>query len=127
MDKIQIKNIIEKAKKTKRIVAVAVFGSSAKGKNHRDVDICIFLDKEYSNLQMSKIRLDFLKNLKEEFDIQIFQQLPVYIRIRILKEGKVLLCKDSDLLYEIAFTAIKEFGFYKKVYDMYLNEVKNHG
>ena len=122
MDK-NIKTIIEKAKKDDKIIAVALFGSSLKRKG-KDVDICIFLDKKYSNLEMSKKRLSFLKDAKSNFDIQIFQQLPVYIRIRVIRECKILLDKNSDLLYEIVFGTIKEFGFFKKTYENYLKEVK---
>ena len=122
MDK-NIKTIIEKAKKDDKIIAVALFGSSLKRKG-KDVDICIFLDKKYSNLEMSKKRLSFLKDAKSNFDIQIFQQLPVYIRIRVIRECKILLDKNSDLLYEIVFGTIKEFGFFKKTYENYLREVK---
>ena len=114
MDK-NIKAIIEKAKKDDKIIAVALFGSSLKRKG-KDVDICIFLDKKYSNLEMSKKRLSFLKDAKSNFDIQIFQQLPVYIRIRVIRECKILLDKNSDLLYEIVFGTIKEFGLFKKTF-----------
>ena len=34
-----------------------------------------------------------------------------------------MLCKDYDALYEIAFLTIKEFDSYKKIYDMYLENV----
>lgn len=120
----QINKIIERVKKDKKIIAVALYGSSLKGKG-RDIDICLFLDKKYSNLEISRIRLDFLKIVNNEIDIQIFQQLPVYIRIRIISEGKILFCGNSDLLYKIAFETIREFGFYKKIYDTYLEKVKN--
>jgi|SRR3989344_3662381 len=123
MDK-NIKKIIEKAKKDNEITAVALFGSSLKGKG-RDIDICIFLDKKYSNIQMSKKQLGFLKELDQNIDIQIFQQLPIYIRARIIGGCKILLDKNSDLLYNIAFDTIKEFGFFKKTYENYLREVKN--
>ena len=123
MDK-EIKNIIEKVNEDKKILALAVFGSSLKGKG-RDIDICIFLDKKYSNLEMSKKKLTFQKEAHGYFDIQIFQQLPIYIRIRIIKEGEIVFCKNHDVLYDIAFSTIKEFGFYKKLYDLYLQEVKN--
>jgi uncharacterized protein len=125
MQNVEMGGIIKKSKSDKRIMAVALFGSTVKNKNGRDIDLCIFTDKKYSNLEMSKIRLNFLKDLTNKFDVQIFQQLPVYIRIRVLKEGKILFCKNSDLLYEIAFTTIKDFGFYKKIYDLYLSEIKN--
>ena len=122
--KLQIKKILEEAKKDKQIIAVALFGSSLKGKG-RDIDICLFLDKKYSNLEMSKKRLSFLKNVSDKFDVQIFQQLPIYIRIRIIKEHKILLVKNENLLYEIAFDTIKEFGSFRKLYEMYLDKIEN--
>jgi len=69
--------------------------------------------------------LGFLKELDQNIDIQIFQQLPIYIRARIIGGCKILLDKNSDLLYNIAFDTIKEFGFFKKTYENYLREVKN--
>lgn len=119
----KINKLIEISKKDNKIIAIALYGSSLNGKG-RDTDICIFLDKTYSNLEMSRKKLDLLKS-SNNVDIQIFQQLPVYIRNRILKEGKVLFCKNLDLLYEIYFQTIKEFNFFEKLYNMYLQEVKN--
>jgi hypothetical protein len=40
-----------------------------------------------------------------------------------LKEGKVLLCQDEDLLYEIAFRAAQAFEDFKHIYHGYLEEV----
>lgn len=120
----KINTIIEKARKDKKIIAVALFGSRVKGRG-RDIDICLFLDKKYPNLEMSKKQLGFLKIVENNIDIQIFQQLPVYIRIRIIKEGKILFCKNTDLLYSIAFDTIKEFNSYEKVYETYLEAIKN--
>lgn len=125
--KFQVNKVIEKAKNDERVIAVALFGSSLnknkKNFNPKDIDLCVFLDKKYKNKEMSKKRLEFLRENGNEIDIQVFQQLPVYIRIRVLKEGKFLLTKDSDKIYEIAFNTLKEFGFYKKIYDTYLREV----
>lgn len=115
----QIKKIIDKAKKDKRVIAVALFGSSLKIEG-RDIDICVFLDKRYSNLEMSKKRLQFLRGLDDDFDIQIFQQLPIYIRSKILREGKILFCKNLKLLYDLAFLTIKEFDDFKDIYKSYI-------
>lgn len=119
-----LEQIIKKAKREKDILAIALFGSSIQGEG-RDIDICIFLNKKKSNLEMSKKRLEFLKSAKKDIDIQIFQQLPLYIRIRILREGKILFYRDSAGLYELAFDTIKEFGFFEKAYNLYLEGVKN--
>ena len=119
-----IGEIIEMVKEDGQVLAVALFGSYLKRKG-RDIDICIFLKKKLTNLEMSKKRLDFLKGLNEKFDVNIFQQLPLYVRSRVLKEGKILFCKDEDALYDLSFLTIKEFEFYKKVYSMCLERVKN--
>ena len=125
METQKINSIIEKAKKDKDVLAVALFGSLARQEQYRDIDICLFLNKKKSNLKMTEKRLKYLSKADKKLDIQIFQQLPLYIRIRILKEGKILLSKNEDFLYELAFQTIKEFESYEKLYKMYLNEIKN--
>ena len=124
MEKI-IEGIIRNAKKDKDILAVAQFGSSLKTQNYRDIDICLFLKEKLTNPQMTKKRLDFIAINPDKLDVQIFQQLPMYIRMRILKEAKILFCKNQKLLYEIAYQTIKDFNSYEKLYEMYLNKVEN--
>lgn len=114
----------EEIAKDKEAIAVFVFGSFARGEPNRDIDLAIVLDKKYSNIEMSRKRLKYSSILPSKFDVQIFQQLPIYIRKRILKEGKIILSKNEPLLYEIAFATIKEFGLYEKIYTNYLESIK---
>jgi hypothetical protein len=123
MEDKEFAKIMEKAKSDKKIIAVALFGSSLKRKG-RDVDICFFTD-EITKKEAMKKRIDFSGRFNEKFDINLFQLLPVYIRIRIIKEGKIIFSKNDEKLHQIAFDTIKEFGSYKKLYDMYLENVKN--
>jgi uncharacterized protein len=118
--------IIEMAKGNENVLAVALFGSSVKGEEKgRDIDVCVFLKKKMSNLEMSNIRLDFLKVAEEKYDVQIFQQLPLYIRIRVLREGKIIYVGEEDGLYDLAFSTLKDFGLFEKIYRNYLESVKN--
>ncbi|MBI2043534.1 nucleotidyltransferase domain-containing protein [Candidatus Pacearchaeota archaeon] len=112
--------IIEKINNDKKIIAVLLFGSYARGENYRDIDICIVLDKKYSGKEMFKEAVKYSSLLPDKFDVKIFQQLPVYIRKRILEEGKILICKNEELLYEIAFSTIKEFDDFKEIYRSYI-------
>ncbi|MEK6854891.1 MAG: nucleotidyltransferase domain-containing protein [Nanoarchaeota archaeon] len=123
-DKILNNKLINELKKDKRIIAVLLFGSRARNEQYRDTDICLVLDKKYSNLEMSKIVLKYSSELTAKHDIQVFQQLPLYIRQRILKEGKILLCINEPALYDIAFATIKEFEYYKKIYYTYLEAMQ---
>lgn len=117
-------NLTDEAKKDKDILAVALFGSYARGEKHRDIDIALILSNKKAKIEMSKIRLKYLSKFGSDFDIHIFQQLPVYIKTRVLKEGKFILNKNEDKVYEIAFQTMKEFGFYKKIYYNYINTIK---
>jgi uncharacterized protein len=120
------KKLKEEIIKDKKVIAVFIYGSYSRGeKNYGDIDICVVLDKKYSGIEMSRKRVKLASLSPANYDIHIFQQLPVYIRKRILKEGKLLECKNENQLYEIAFQTIKEFGLYEKLYNLYLDKVKN--
>lgn len=122
----KLKNNLEFIKKDKQIIAVLLFGSYLDNREYaRDIDICLVLDKKYSNKEMTKKRLDYCTILPSKFDIQIFQQLPLYIRKRILEKNKIISCKNEDMLYEIAITTIKEFNLFEKGYNYYLESIKN--
>jgi hypothetical protein len=57
---------------------------------------------------------------------QVFQSLPLAVRTRVLREGRVLFCRDEDALYEAAFATIRAFERFKRIHRAYLDEVE-HG
>ena len=117
--------LIKEVKKDRDVIAVYLFGSYARGEKYRDIDICLVLKpsrKKYSKLFLSKKKLEYLK--KFNYDIHVFQQLPLYIRHRVLKEGKLLYSK-GDEIYDVAFLTIKEYEDFKPLYKSYLEEVMN--
>ncbi|ETX00884.1 MAG: hypothetical protein ETSY1_09550 [Candidatus Entotheonella factor] len=119
-----LRNIVEQAKGDATILAVMLFGSTARGEQHpdSDVDICLVLEPgTYAPEVLMDTRLGYLAAFPA--DIQIFQQLPIYIRQRVLKEGKVLWCRDEDALYDLAWRTVQAFDDFKPLYDRYLDEV----
>lgn len=60
-------------------------------------------------------------------DLQIFQDLPLYMRQRILQEGRVSFCRDLDALYALAFRTIQAFADFKPLYHQYHEEVARAG
>lgn len=106
------------------VLAVILFGSQARreGTPLSDLDICLVLNpNRYSELELSEKRLHYLKSF--DFDIQIFQQLPVFIRTRVLRDGRVLFCRDEQELYDVAFRTSQRFEDYRHIYNGYLEEV----
>lgn len=130
--KIELNKLIEKADQDEDILAVFLFGSSVRDKetSKSDVDICLIMNPETQAAYQKKLissqkRLDYLKDFL--FDIHIFQQLPLYIRKRILKEGKILFVRDEDMLYEIAFRTVQAYEDFKHIYQDYLKEIADVG
>lgn len=123
-----LNRLLEKARRDQDILAVLVYGSSARQEQTKnsDIDICLVLragQNESKGSVFSPKRLDYLKEFP--FDIRIFQQLPLFIRRRVLKEAKILFVRDNALLYELAVRTIKSFEDFKHIYYSYLDGVRS--
>lgn len=119
----KLKELIQMAKGDKEILAVIIFGSFARREKFEDIDICLVLDKKYDSLKMSRKALKL--SVSKNFDVHVFQQLPLYLKPRILREGKIIFCRNRDALYDIAFLAIKEFEDFKPIYQAHMEAVMN--
>jgi predicted nucleotidyltransferase len=116
-------NLVEIVKQDNEVIAVLLFGSIAQGRADResDIDICLVMQPGfYAPLELSRKKLAYLKLF--DLDIQIFQQLPLYIRMRVIKENRVLFCRNEGGLYKIAFSTITEFSDFEHIYRDYLKD-----
>ena len=97
---------------------IILYGSANEGRMKEDSDIDI--NVYYDDADASEFRLKVLSDLFDDiFDIKIFQQLPLPIRMQILK-GKVLYEDDTTFIYDKAYETIKEFESFKRGYYDYL-------
>lgn len=122
----RLKEILKKVQSDPEVLAVFLFGSVARGEEGpgSDVDVClVFFPTSRDRLYMAQKRLYYMSEAPEGLDIQVFQLLPLYIRHRVLKEGKVLFCRDEDALYDLAFATAKAFEDFRHVFREYLDEV----
>ena len=123
-----LEKLLEKAQGDPDILAVILLGSMARGEQTpaSDVDVCLVLqEQKYSALTLSNKKLDYVT--LGPLDVHIFQQLPLYIRRRVLKDGQVLFVHDVDELYALAFRTVQAFEDFKPLYYMYLAEVARAG
>jgi len=97
------------------ILAVIVFGSYAREEDYRDIDVCLFLypDHEVKIENEARYKLKTTLALPEGFDITFFDDLPLYIKARALKDSKILLNKDYDTLFDIFERTIKDYDMYE--------------
>lgn len=129
--------ILTKAKSDEDILAVILYGSrvndSREETQNSDLDICLVFkekgeakERKKEGIFFSRKRLEYLSVIDPEgIDIQIFQQLPIYIRKRILEEGKVKYQQDRGKLYELAYRTIQEYQDFEPRFREYLEGVKN--
>ena len=99
--------VIEK----KDILGILLFGSYSKSKNtnRSDIDICIVAPKE----DLHKLLSFILQNINVEankYDIRIFNELPLYIKIHIIEDGLLIYSSNKLDLYEF-------FYIYRKLWD----------
>lgn len=122
--------VLEQAKQDTAVLAVILYGSRARGEATAasDVDLCVVLyPKARTRDEQVTIREQYLPLLTPRRSIALFEQLPLYVKHRVLKEGEILLCKDEDGLYEVAYRTAQAFEDYKPYYRRYLEEVARAG
>lgn len=116
--------LVERAKTDPAVLALVLFGSHARGEasSTSDVDVCLVLGSDVcSDVAMTEKRLEYLAIA--DLDVVVFQQLPLPIRSRVLREGRVLFVRDEDTLYDLAIRTVRAFERFRPYYRMYLDEV----
>ncbi len=110
------------------LLGLILFGSIARGEGSpvSDIDLCLVLmPGAHTPLEISGKKLEYAAAISAQ--ISIFQQLPLYVRQSVLQDGKIIFCRDTDGLYEIAFATIREFADFEPTYLEYLKEVADAG
>ncbi|WOF16949.1 nucleotidyltransferase domain-containing protein [Methanoplanus sp. FWC-SCC4] len=97
-----------------------LYGSLARNEmtKNSDIDICISYRGTEKNAGMFRFRV-ICELSNEKYDIQIFEQLPLYVQIEVLK-GKLLYARDESVVYETAEKTIQESEDFKKYYSDYI-------
>jgi len=121
---VAITRLIAQAREDPDVLAVLLFGSRARGgaTPASDHDVCLVLAAPpRSDLDASEKRLQYLA--LGDLDVVVFQQLPLYIRSRVLRDGRVLFTRDEDALYAVAVRTAKAFEGFRHIHRAYLDAV----
>ena len=102
-----------------RVKFVILFGSFSQNKENKmsDVDLAIYYDGDKE--ERFNFRLKMLSELPDGFDVLIFQDLPLFVRMNVLK-GKIIFAQDEAFVYDVAYETIKSFDDFKKHYYDYI-------
>lgn len=120
----RVGRLVSKAEADSDVLAVLLFGSAARGEAGKgsDVDVCLVLRAQVAGpLEASEKRLAYLSEF--DLDVHVFQRLPLFVRRRVLREGRTLHCKDEDALYELAYRTARAWTDFRPRYLQYLEAV----
>ncbi len=94
-----MKEDIEKLKLIMEVHSILVFGSHAKGEStwRSDVDVCIVVPEVGKK---SKILGKIWEIVGGKYDLWLFEELPLYMKIEIIKNHQILHSKDIPELFE---------------------------
>ncbi|MEK6937677.1 MAG: nucleotidyltransferase domain-containing protein [Nanoarchaeota archaeon] len=112
--------IIKQKRLLSKLNFIILYGSFSQGKQTplSDVDVCLSLSLDKK--ERVKLRLSLLSELPEKYDLQIFEDLPSYVQVEVLK-GKFLYLRDQKKTTEMAFNLIREFEDFQRIYQYYIS------
>jgi len=97
---------------------IILYGSAAEERMNleSDIDLCVYY--EGSSEDAAQFRHRALSDLPgTRFDIQIFQQLPLYVRVEVIR-GIPVFVRNTRFLYERAIDTLRDFEDFKhRLYD----------
>ncbi len=108
---VNLKNNLEEIKKD--VFAILIYGSYAtRDANIRsDIDVCVVLknndNEKIKNIYRKILRIS-AKN--EKYDIRIFEQMPLFMKNQVIKNGNVIYTEDKAELEEY-------FYFFRKLWN----------
>ena len=119
----KLARLLERAQADPDVLAVIVFGSQVRGEAGpgSDIDVCLVLSSPVNADAAFRTKLSYSGVF--DVDLVLFHELPLHIRRRVAREGKVLFTRDEERLYEVAIQAAREFEDFKHIQRAYLDEV----
>ncbi len=115
-----VSDLAKELAKDKNVLAVLVFGSVATGKTKpmSDIDVAVMLSPYDIN---SAAFAEASSGRK--LDVVVFNDLPPFIQFNVLKEGKILFCRDNAQFRQHALWAMKNYHFHLPLYEKFKAKV----
>ncbi|HID60828.1 MAG TPA: nucleotidyltransferase domain-containing protein [Hadesarchaea archaeon] len=102
---------------------IALYGSSLKERSKlSDIDLAVYFDG--TREERFYFRAIASGELSDKFDVQIFQDLPLYMRGEVVKNGKLLHYKDYDFLFDVCLETIRAYEGFEKYLKLYYSSLE---
>lgn len=118
----RIRNLIREISRVpgfENVRFIILYGSASNesGLPDSDIDLCLYYEGDSSGASRFRHTILSLPG-SDRFDIQLFSQLPLYIRKEVLK-GRVVFAPDIRFVYDTAISTIHDYNDFKHRLDDY--------
>lgn len=86
-----------------------------------DIDIAVYYRRDEE--QRFEFRKKILGRVGDKFDIQTFQDLPIYIQEEIISTGNIIEYKNYQETFKIFMKTIRDYEHLKPILDLYFSEL----
>ena len=108
----EIKKDFEFLKGRKEVKAVLLYGSYARNEQNirSDIDICVVAPTLKTPKDFAKLLREIWRNVDaNKYDVRIFEELPLYLKIEVIRNHKIIFSEDP---YELSYY----FYHYRKLW-----------
>ena len=112
----EFESIVKEISEDRKVLAIVLFGSAAKGKTKpmSDIDLAIVLEPyDFSSAASAEAKSS------RTMDIVAFNDLPLFIQFEVMRDGKVLYCRDDERLRQVFLKSIKDYHFHVPLYEKF--------
>jgi predicted nucleotidyltransferase len=112
----EISAVVDGIKRERGVEAIYLFGSHASGKAkpYSDIDLCVITGR-------SARKESILSHSSDKIDTTIFWDLPLYIRYRVIKEGKLLYAKNELAVHRIRVDTVLSYLDFKPILERHFS------
>ena len=120
-----IKKIVETLSGFKEVELGYVFGSFYAGREFEDIDIAVLLSAPPSAYESERFAvrvagaLERALEFKFEFDVKVLNSSPIYFQHEVVRDGKLLFCRDEARRVGYESRLLSEYMDYREVLDWF--------
>ena len=120
LDNLELENLVKRISKLKYVSAIFLFGSQVNwnARNDSDFDIAVLTKNSSYDEEMNIIGYG-----NDKFDVKVFSRLPLIIKFRVFKEGKVVFCRNEKDVYDTKVVIFKHYLDFAPVIDRFYRRV----
>lgn len=114
---------IKELDKAGKVQFIILYGSLSEGRENELSDIDLAVNYDGNEGERFEFRVRISGELPNDFDVQIFQDLPLYVQKEVLN-GDVLFYRDYDYLFDTFLQTARKYEDFQRHLETYYSSLE---